>query len=70
MEYNLIGKMLMEGLDVYVPLVDDHGVDCVIKKVDGTFMRTPLCQNTNNKTLPLQTEQHIRLHKMKPDVLL
>ena len=24
MEYNLIGKMLMEGLDVYVPLVDDH----------------------------------------------
>ena len=28
-EYMLIGKMLMEGLDVYVPLVDDHGVDCV-----------------------------------------
>ena len=38
MEYNLIGKMLMEGLDVYVPLVDDHGVDCVIKKDDGTFI--------------------------------
>lgn len=32
MEYNLIGKMLMEGLDCYVPLVDDHGVDCIIKK--------------------------------------
>ena len=32
MEYNLVGKMLMEGLDVYMPLVDDHGVDCVIKK--------------------------------------
>ena len=29
MEYNLVGKMLMEGLDVYLPLVDDHGVDCV-----------------------------------------
>lgn len=27
MEYNLIGKMLMERLDCYVPLVDDHGVD-------------------------------------------
>lgn len=27
MEYNLVGKMLMEGLDVYMPLVDDHGVD-------------------------------------------
>ena len=38
MEYELIGKMLMEKLDVYVPLVDDHGVDCVIKKEDGTFI--------------------------------
>ena len=38
MEYNVIGKMLMEGLDCYLPLVDDHGVDCVIKKADGTFI--------------------------------
>ena len=33
-----MGKMLMEGLDCYLPLVDDHGVDCVIKKPDGTFI--------------------------------
>lgn len=38
MEYRIIGKMLMEGLDGYVPLVDDHGVDCVVKKGDGTFV--------------------------------
>ena len=38
MEYRIIGDMLMEGLDVYVPLVDDHGVDAVIKKADGTFI--------------------------------
>lgn len=38
MEYNIIGKMLMEGLDVYIPLVDDHGVDAIIKKEDGTFI--------------------------------
>ena len=38
MEYNLIGRMLMEGVDVYVPLVDDHGVDAVVKKADGTFI--------------------------------
>ena len=41
MEYNLVGKMLMEGLDVYLPLVDDHGVDCIIKKEDGTFLGGP-----------------------------
>ena len=36
MEYYLIGKMLMEGLDVYIPLVDDHGVDFIIKFVLST----------------------------------
>lgn len=38
MEYMLIGRMLMENLDVYIPLVDDHGVDAIIKKKDGTFI--------------------------------
>ena len=38
MEYRLIGQMLMEGLDCYVPLVDDHGVDCIVKKEAGTFI--------------------------------
>ncbi|MBR6338330.1 MAG: hypothetical protein IKR76_11475 [Ruminococcus sp.] len=42
MEYNIYGKMLMEGLDVYLPLVDDHGVDCVIKKDDGTFIEVQI----------------------------
>ena len=42
MEYNLVGKMLLEGLDVYLPLVDDHGVDCVIKKEDGTFIEAQI----------------------------
>lgn len=42
MEYNLFGKMLMEGLDVYLPLVDDHGVDCVIKKPNGTFIEVQI----------------------------
>lgn len=42
MEYYLIGKMLMEGLDCYVPLVDDYGVDCIIKKHDGTFVEVQI----------------------------
>lgn len=47
MEYNLVGKMLMEGLDVYLPLVDDHGVDCVIKKGDGTFIEVQIKARSN-----------------------
>ena len=42
MEYKLIGDMLMEGLDCYVPLVDDHGVDLVMKKQDGTFIEVQI----------------------------
>ncbi|MFC3653120.1 hypothetical protein ACFONN_16290 [Dyella humi] len=35
-EYWIIGRMLKEGLDVYIPLVDDHAVDAIIKRHDGT----------------------------------
>ncbi len=38
MEYWLIGQMLREGLDVYVPLVDDFGVDAVVRKQDNQFI--------------------------------
>lgn len=50
MEYNLIGQMLMEGLDVYTPLVDDHGVDCVIKKEDGTFIEVQIKARSKDVT--------------------
>ena len=46
-EYKLIGDMLMEGLDVYVPLVDDHGVDCIVKKEDGTFIEVQIKARSN-----------------------
>lgn len=50
MEYWLIGKMLMEGLDVYVPMVDDHGVDTVIKKGDGTFIEVQIKARSKDVT--------------------
>lgn len=38
MEYYVISKMLEQGLDVYIPLVDDFGIDAVIRKKDRTFV--------------------------------
>ena len=35
-EYWIIGRMLKEGIDVYIPLVDDHAVDAIIKRKDGS----------------------------------
>ena len=36
-EYWIIGLMLKEGIDVYVPLVDDHAVDAIIRRKDGSI---------------------------------
>jgi len=37
-EFWIIGQMLKEGLDVYVPLVDDRAVDAVVRRRDGTYV--------------------------------
>jgi hypothetical protein len=37
-EYWIVGKMLMEGLDVYLPVVDDDAIDAVIRRPDGQFV--------------------------------
>ena len=36
-EYWIIGRMLKEGLDVYLPLVDDDAVDALIRRPNGTI---------------------------------
>ena len=36
-EYWIIGRMLKEGMDVYIPLVDDHAVDAIVRRHDGTI---------------------------------
>jgi hypothetical protein len=36
-EYWIVGNMLKEGLDVYLPLVDDDAIDAVIRRPDQTF---------------------------------
>jgi hypothetical protein len=41
-EYWIVGRMLKEGLDVYVPLVDDHAVDAIIKRRDGSIAQVQI----------------------------
>jgi len=36
-EYWVIGLMLKEGIDVYVPLVDDDAIDAIMKKKEIIF---------------------------------
>ena len=37
-EYSIIGEMLKEGLDVYTPMVDDMGIDAIIRRSNGAFL--------------------------------
>lgn len=41
-EHYLIGKMLKEGLDVYLPMIDDDAVDVVIKRPDKQFVEVQI----------------------------
>ena len=47
-EYLLISRMLMEGLDVYVPLVDDFGIDAIIRKKNGKFIECQIKARSNS----------------------
>lgn len=41
-EFYVVGLMLKEGLDVYLPLVDDNAVDAVVKRPDGRFVEVQI----------------------------
>jgi hypothetical protein len=38
MEYYVISRMLEQGLDVYIPLIDDFAIDAVVRKKNGSFV--------------------------------
>ena len=42
MEFYVVGLMLKEGLDVYLPLVDDNTIDAVIKRPDARFVEVQI----------------------------
>lgn len=46
-EFWIIGLMLKEGLDVYVPLVDDHAVDAIVKRSDGSIAQIQIKARSN-----------------------
>ena len=43
--------MLKQGLDVYLPLVDDDGIDAVIKRPDGSFVEVQIKARSNTVKL-------------------
>lgn len=50
-EYWVVGLMLKQGLDVYLPLVDDNAIDAVIKRPDGSFIEVQIKARSNTVKL-------------------
>ncbi len=36
-EYSVVARLLKEGMDVYMTLIDDQGIDCVVRKDSKTY---------------------------------
>jgi hypothetical protein len=53
-EYELIGQMIQDGLDCYIPATDDNGIDVVMRRHDGTFIDLQI-KAINNKDAGLFT---------------
>ena len=47
-EYWIIGLMLKKGIDVYMPLVDDNGIDAIIRQPNGTFVEIQMKARSND----------------------
>jgi hypothetical protein len=47
-EFYVVGLMLKEGLDVYLPLVDDDAIDAVVKRPDGSFVEVQIKARSRN----------------------
>jgi len=47
-EYYIVGLMLKQGLDVYMPLVDDDAIDAVVKRPDGRFVEVQIKARSNS----------------------
>src|SRR6266446_6542675 len=47
-EFWIIGQMMKEGLDVYVPLVDDMAIDAVFRRTDGSFIEVQIKARSKN----------------------
>ena len=47
-EYWIIGRMLKEGMDVYIPLVDDHAVDAIVRRRDGSIALVQIKARSRN----------------------
>ena len=66
-EYWIIGRMLKEGIDVYVPLVDDDAIDAVIRRSDGFFITVQIKARSKSIVKGNAGLFAVRSHELRKD---
>ena len=51
-EHAAIAEMLKRGLDVYLTLVDDKGIDCIVRKDENTYFDVQIKARSKNVKYP------------------
>ncbi|MDR1096141.1 MAG: hypothetical protein LBL31_07105 [Spirochaetaceae bacterium] len=51
-EHHVISLMLKTGLDVFLPVIDNHGVDMVVKRPDGKFAEVQIKARSKDAKCP------------------
>ncbi len=65
-EYYIVGLMLKQGLDVYLPLVDDDAIDAVVKKPDGSFVEVQIKARSKDVNFGEAALFAALIHKPRP----
>lgn len=66
-EYYVVGLMLKEGLDVYLPLVDDDAIDAVVKRPDGKFVEIQIKARSSTVAFGSAAQFSALVHEYRPN---
>lgn len=66
-EYYVVGLMLKQGLDVYLPLVDDDAIDAVVKRPDGKFVEVQIKARSSTVAYGSAAQFSALVHNYRPN---
>ena len=64
-EFWIIAEMIRHGLDVYVPLVDDKGIDAVVRKHNGGYVEVQVKARSENAKPGTEALFTVRSHELR-----
>ena len=64
-EFSIIAQMIEEGLDIYMPLVDDKGIDVVVRPDGGCYVEVQI--KARSKEAKTVAQFSVISHELRQD---